>query len=144
MWILPEMPKSQSWEWSSGETACQEVSQHSSQGISSSGECAGLGELVSNKSGKAQKVVEPKECIFPKYLTCTWLCLPSILETRCGVKQVNTNRTKKDLLNAASLWTEKNVCTHVYIYTHTCIRVSSQLAELCWKVCLKCYQVINH
>ena len=42
---------------------------------------------------------------------------------RCGAKQVNTNGTKKDLLNAASLWTEKSVCAHIYIYTHvhTCI-----------------------
>lgn len=76
MWILPEMPKSQSWEWSSGETACQEVSQHSSQGISSSGECAGFGELVSNKSGKAQKVVEPKRMYFPKIFDM-YLALPA-------------------------------------------------------------------
>ena len=38
----------------------------------------------------------------------------------------------------------RKACVHIYTYTHMCIRVSFQLSELYLKVCLKCYQVINH
>lgn len=33
----------------------------------------------------------------------------------------------RDLLNAASLWTEKDVCTQKYIYTHMCMFIPSTM-----------------